>query len=238
LFVLSGAGLLAVTYVLVSAATASGCYQHVLHPASRYPSVVTGCLSPRGRPAPSGLQALVDSQHASTMNQLLAYSGVALAITAVISAGLGWVIAGRALRPLRAITRAARQISATSLDRRLDLTGPDDEIKELGDTVDDLLGRLEAAFRAQRQFAASASHELRTPLAWQRTLVQVALADPDADAGSLRAAHEKVLAAGAHQERIPERWGPRRRSEPVTPCPFRAGAHDCEDARPYSRSPL
>ena len=138
------------------------------------------------------------------MSRPLAYSGVALAIMAVISAGLGWIMAGRALRPLRAITHAARQISATSLDRRLDLTGPDDEIKELGDTVDDLLGRLEAAFRAQRQFAANASHELRTPLAWQRTLVQVALADSDADAGSLRAAHEKVLAAGAHQERIIE----------------------------------
>lgn len=138
------------------------------------------------------------------MNQLLAYSGVGLAIMAVISGGLGWVMAGRALRPLRAITHAARQISATSLDRRLDLAGPDDEIKELGDTFDDLLGRLEAAFRTQRQFAANASHELRTPLAWQRTLVQVALADPDADAGSLRAAHERVLAAGAQQERIIE----------------------------------
>ena len=204
LFLLSGAGLLAITYVLVSAATASGCHQQVLHTASRHPSVVTGCLRPGARSAPSELQALVDSQHASTMNQLLAYSGVALAIMAVISAGLGWVMAGRALRPLRAITHAARQISAASLDRRLDLAGPDDEIKELGDTVDNLLGRLEAAFWAQRQFAANASHELRTPLAWQRTLVQVALADPDADAGSLRAAHERVLAAGAQQERIIE----------------------------------
>jgi signal transduction histidine kinase len=204
LFLLSGAALLAITYVLVSAATASNCYHHMLHTASHHPMIVTGCLSPQGGSAPSDLQALVDSQHASTMNQLLAYSGVALAIMAVISAGLGWVMAGRALRPLRTITHAARQISATSLDRRLDLAGPDDEIKELGDTVDDLLGRLEAAFRAQRQFAANASHELRTPLAWQRTLVQVALADPDADAGSLRAAHERVLAAGAHQERIIE----------------------------------
>jgi signal transduction histidine kinase len=206
LFLLSGTGLLAITYVLVAAATADGCYRQVLHTASSHPRItqICGSLSTRGGSGQSGLQALLASQHAGTMDQLLAYSGVALAIMAVASAGLGWVMAGRALRPLRAITHAARQISATSLDRRLALAGPDDEIKELGDTVDDLLGRLEAAFRAQRQFAANASHELRTPLAWQRTLVQVALADPDADAGSLRAAHERVLAAGAHQERIIE----------------------------------
>jgi signal transduction histidine kinase len=206
LFLLSGAGLLAITYVLVSAATATGCYRQVRHSASGHVVITAICGSPSARrgSAQSGLQALLASQHASTMGQLLAYSGVALAIMAVASAALGWVMAGRTLRPLRAITVAARQISATSLDRRLALAGPDDEITELGDTIDNLLSRLEAAFRAQRQFAANASHELRTPLAWQRTLVQVALADPDADAESLRAAHERVLAAGAQQERIIE----------------------------------
>jgi signal transduction histidine kinase len=206
LFLLSGAGLLAITYVLVSAATASGCYRQPLHTASHHAAARTACLAPGGHggSAPSGLQALVASQHANTMNQLLVYSGVALGIMAVVSAGLGWVMAGRALRPLRDITATARQISATSLDRRLALAGPGDEITELGNTIDDLLGRLEAAFAAQRRFAANASHELRTPLAWQRTLAQVALADPDADAASLRAAHERVLAAGAHQERIIE----------------------------------
>jgi signal transduction histidine kinase len=204
LFLLSGAGLLAITYVLVSAATASGCYRHAVNMAGGKPATVTACLSPHARSAPAGLQGLVASQHASTMNHLLAYSGVALAIMAVASAGLGWVMAGRALRPLRDITAAARQISATSLDRRLALAGPGDEITELGNTIDDLLSRLEAAFAAQRQFAANASHELRTPLAWQKTLIQVTLADPDADARTLRAAHERVLAAGAHQERIIE----------------------------------
>jgi signal transduction histidine kinase len=204
LFLLSGAGLLAITYVLVSAATASGCYRHAVNMAGGKPATVTACLSPHARSAPAGLQGLVASQHASTMNHLLAYSGVALAIMAVASAGLGWVMAGRVLRPLRDITATARQISATSLDRRLALAGPGDEITELGNTIDDLLGRLEAAFAAQRQFAANASHELRTPLAWQKTLIQVTLADPDADAGSLRAAHERVLAAGAQQERIIE----------------------------------
>src|SRR5262249_39702345 len=97
-----------------------------------------------------------------------------------------------------------RDISATSLHRRLALAGPDDELKELGDTFDGLLARLEAAFAAQRQFAANASHELRTPLALQRTLIQVALADPHADADPPRAAHQRLLASGAHQARILE----------------------------------
>ena len=93
---------------------------------------------------------------------------------------LGWVIAGRVLRPLRTITTAARDISATNLHRRLALGGPDDEFKELADTFDGLLARLEASFESQRQFVANASHELRTPLARLKTLVQVALADPNA----------------------------------------------------------
>jgi len=150
------------------------------------------------------MRAAAASQHASELRQLLTYSGVALAIMAAISAGLGWLVAGRVLRPLRTITAAARDISATSLHRRLALDGPDDELKELGDTFDGLLTRLEASFAAQRQFVANASHELRTPLAWQRTLVQVALADPEADFDSLRAAHQRVLTSGAHQERILE----------------------------------
>src|SRR5258708_13739035 len=97
---------------------------------------------------------------------------------AVMSVGFGWVMVGWVLRPLRTITAAARDISATSLHRRLALKGPDDELKELGGTFDDLLDRLEASFRSQRQFVANASHDLRTPLAWQPTLVQVTLADP------------------------------------------------------------
>jgi len=99
------------------------------------------------------------------------------------------------LRPLRTITSAARDISATNLHQRLALGGPDDEFKELGDTFDGLLGRLEQSFQSQRQFVANASHELRTPLARLKTLAQVALSDPDASVESLRAAHERVLAA-------------------------------------------
>jgi signal transduction histidine kinase len=106
------------------------------------------------------------------------------------------------LRPLRTITATARRISARSLHQRIAMTGPDDELKELGDTFDQLLGRLDASFAAQRQFVANASHELRTPLARQRTLLEVALRDPQASVASLRAACERALAAGEQQERL------------------------------------
>jgi signal transduction histidine kinase len=230
LFLICGAGLLGITYVLVDNATAgyfsstgpggrtiagfagpaAGAGKHGNPPAGTQfiktgPGSTTVTLTPgQARAVTRQIEAMAASQHASEMRQLLIYSGVALAIMAAASAGLGWLVAGRVLRPLRTITAAARDISATSLHRRLALTGPDDELKELGDTFDALLARLDASFAAQRQFAANASHELRTPLAWQRTLVQVALADPEADFESLRAACERVLASGAHQERILE----------------------------------
>jgi len=137
-----------------------------------------------------------------TLDQLLIESGVALGIMAVASVGLGWLMAGRVLSPLRTITAAARRISARSLHQRIGMSGPDDELKELGDTFDQLLGRLDASFRAQRQFVANASHELRTPLARQRTLLEVALRDKQASNASLRTACERALAAGEQQERL------------------------------------
>ena len=141
-------------------------------------------------------------QHAAVLSELVSRSAIALALVAVLSVALGWFIAGRALRPLRTITTAACQISAASLSERLALAGPRDEFTQLADTFDGLLARLEAAFNAQRQFIANASHELRTPLARQRVISQVALADPDASIGSLRAAHERVLASGAQQQHL------------------------------------
>jgi signal transduction histidine kinase len=228
LFLLSGAALLAITYVLVVHNTKGFIFST--------PNGAAGTLigSPRGGPrgqplrveqfGPTGhrvvhltpqqakaqerhaaqLQAQSNRQHASDLNQLLIQSGIALAGMTVLSLALGWLVAGRVLRPLRTITSTAREISATSLHQRLALDGPDDELKELGDTFDALLARLELAFQAQRQFVANASHELRTPLARQRTLAQVALADPNATAESLRKAHERVLASGAQQGRLIE----------------------------------
>ena len=144
------------------------------------------------------------AQRAADSHQLLVDSAIALAIVAVLALLAGWLVAGRMLRPIRTITRTARRISSASLHERLALDGPQDELKELGDTLDDLFDRLEASFEAQRQFAANASHELRTPLARQRALIQVALADPQASFSSLRAAHERVLVSEQHLEQMIE----------------------------------
>jgi signal transduction histidine kinase len=147
--------------------------------------------------------ALHQQQH-SQLDALLTRSGIALGIMAVLSIGLGWVMAGRALRPVRTMSVRARGISERNLHERLSLDGPDDELKELADTFDELLARLESAFESQRQFVANASHELRTPITLERTLVEVALADPASDAESLRGTCRRVLAAGEQQERMIE----------------------------------
>jgi signal transduction histidine kinase len=138
------------------------------------------------------------------LSTLLTRSGLALAIMALASIGLGWVMAGRALRPVRTMSFRARGISERNLHERLALDGPDDELKELANTFDGLLGRLESAFESQRRFVANASHELRTPITLERTLVEVALADPHPTIDSLRDTCRRVLAASESQERLIE----------------------------------
>ena len=150
----------------------------------------------------AGLARQATALRDDTLNNLLLESGIALGIMAVVSIGLGWLMAGRVLSPLRVITTTARRISARNLHQRIGMNGPDDELKELGDTFDQLLGRLEASFGAQRQFVANASHELRTPLARQRTLLEVALRDRNATNETLRAACQRALAAGEQHERL------------------------------------
>jgi signal transduction histidine kinase len=145
-----------------------------------------------------------DELRTSQLDTLLTRSGLALAIMAIASIGLGWLIAGRALRPVRTMSSRARGISERNLHERLTLDGPDDELKELGDTFDGLLGRLEAAFESQRRFVANASHELRTPITLERALVEVALSDPDASVESLRETCRRVLTASEQQERLIE----------------------------------
>jgi signal transduction histidine kinase len=112
------------------------------------------------------------------LTRLLGESGIALGIMAIVSIGLGWVMAGRALQPLRAMTSTARQISEENLHDRLAVSGPADEMRDLGETINGLLGRLEKAFEGQRRFVANASHELRTPLAMMRTSLDVAMGKP------------------------------------------------------------
>jgi signal transduction histidine kinase len=216
LFLASAAGLLSITYFLVEQqlpqVTTSTSGAVMISGTSQLGAGVTAACDPppdgsAPSPAqPNTCQVLVGQAFAGlrtdTLDQLLIESGIALGIMAVASVGLGWLMAGRVLSPLRTITATARRISARNLHQRLAMTGPDDELKELGDTFDQLLGRLDASFGAQRQFVANASHELRTPLARQRTLLEVALRDPDASTASLRAACERALAAGEQQERL------------------------------------
>jgi signal transduction histidine kinase len=210
LFTVCGAALLAFTFWLFYRVTAGG----QLFPA--------GPRTPRFRPlrrpdAPptcrqKPLSALVDcwqrfdenQMHAFDLHALLVQSGIALAVMAVLAFGLGWLVAGRVLRPLRAITATARAISATSLHERLDLAGPDDEFKELADTLDGLFARLEASFTAQRNFVASAAHELRTPLTLDKTLLQVALRNPRSTTEQWRATGAELLESGQQQERVLE----------------------------------
>src|SRR5256886_2956780 len=191
LFLASGAVLLAIAYVLVRRSTG--------------PDVVVAGGNPAGPNGPRALrEALANpevaryvrqvgeqqyaralSLHADVLHQLPVRSGIALAIMTVVSIALGWLVAGRVLRPLRAMTATTRQISERNLSERLALAGPHDELKDLADTIDGLLARLEAHFAEQQRFAANASHELRTPLATTQTLLDVARNDPNGDTGEL-----------------------------------------------------
>ena len=163
---------------------------------------------PNGGPLPPVItvrpnDAVIAQQHADNA-RLIVVAWVVLLLTALAAIPLGWFAAGRMLRPLREITARARTISAGNLHERLALSGARDEFTQLGETLDELLARLEASFDAQRRFVANASHELRTPVTVERTLLQVALADPDASAETLRRTCEELLANGRDQERLIE----------------------------------
>jgi signal transduction histidine kinase len=144
------------------------------------------------------------TQHSSDRHQLLIASGIALAIMAGLSLALGWLVAGRFLRPLRTITTTTREISTTTLHERLNLAGPDDELKELADTYDQLLDRLERSFAFERQFVANASHELRTPLAGMRTSLDVAMAKPGPVPSQFRTLADRLRRELDHVDRLLE----------------------------------
>jgi signal transduction histidine kinase len=217
LFLVSGAALLGITYGLVSRATpgivvqqsdgfSSGGGAATAGPDGGSAEIIGGAEVGPGSDPSQQLQFIAARSASGTgsaeNDALLMYSGVALAIMAAASVALGWFAAGRALRPLRRITAAAQRISATSLRERLAIDGPADDLRELADTIDGLFARLDASLDAQRQFVANASHELRTPLARSRTLLEVALRQPDQD--RLRPACERAIAATCEQERLIE----------------------------------
>jgi signal transduction histidine kinase len=196
LFLATGAALLFITYLLMAHTTALAIYTRDSLPAG------SGSLAPNTIIELTKQQVAAD--RASQLRHLLTVSAAALLGMAAISVLAGWWMAGRALRPVRAMTDKARRLSEANLHERLAVSGPDDELKRLGDTFDGLLGRLDSAFEAERRFVANASHELRTPLTLQRAMIEIALADPDADAAALRRVCERVLAAGSEQERTIE----------------------------------
>ena len=184
---------LALGTVIVAAIFALGSGSEAIRVSSAVP------VSALGRP---NVHAVISQQHSVDINRFLAASWLTLTLTALASLPLGWFLAGRTLRPLRQMTTAARAITAGNLHQRLAVAGADDEFKQLGDTFDELLSRLEASFASQKRFVANAAHELRTPLTVERTLLQVALADPQASAATLRAACEEVLASGRDHQQL------------------------------------
>jgi signal transduction histidine kinase len=152
----------------------------------------------------NGVQAGAAAQRATALSHLLTYSLLSLAGAALLAAAAGWLAAGRMLRPVHRLTAAARAASEQNLSQRLALQGPRDELRELADTFDTMLERLDRAFTSQRQFIANASHELRTPLTVIRTAIDVVLAKPEPTRRELVSMAAEVRQAADHSERLIE----------------------------------
>ena len=218
LFLLAGTALLAVTYGLVAqsldtglaaaASSSDGSYRsaavEICESGASTPAQVANCKAKAQRSLKSQTEASAALQRDQTLGHLMVYSLAALAVVAAVSAWLGWIVAGRALRPVHAITAAARTASEENLGERIALAGPDDELKELADTFDAMLGRLDAAFASQRRFVADASHELRTPLTVMRTAIDVTLAKPGRTQAQLEAMAAEVRQAVDRAEALIE----------------------------------
>jgi signal transduction histidine kinase len=234
LFLVGGSALLALTYGLVAASLKSQptplaraalsraqfarlCKPQAYHSATGKPGAAP---SPRKSPQPvpanpklakfceeaylAGLGTGSANQRTRALDSLLLYSLVGLGLMTVASGGVGWVISGRVLRPVRTITETARRASEQHLGERIGLTGARDELRELADTFDDMLERLDRAFAAQRRFVADASHELRTPLTLMRTAIDVTLAKPGRTPEQLEAMAVRVRRSVERAERMIE----------------------------------
>jgi signal transduction histidine kinase len=206
MFLIAGVVLLWIIYMLAAQALSHG---------NELPfKVITGQVTPTNNSCqfPSAgaandfnraIQVCMQNQRDLALNSLLRRSLLALIGVAVLAFAVGYVMAGRVLAPLGRITRTARGVASSDLKRRIELDGPDDELKELADTFDDMLERLERSFDAQRRFVANASHELRTPLAINRTLLEVQLSDPAASA-DLQQLGKTLLSTNERSEQLVE----------------------------------
>ncbi len=212
LFALGGAALVLITYLLVA---------HTLHSKmkTRIPPGVRQALEQCLRAAQSGragvmqkcaavyasgVQAGASAQRSTTLTHLLTNSLLSLAGATLLAAAAGWIVAGRILRPVHRLTAAARAASEQNLSQRIALKGPRDELRELADTFDTMLERLDRAFTSQRQFIANASHELRTPLTVIRTATDVVLAKPEPTREELMSMAGEIRQAVDHSERLIE----------------------------------
>ncbi|MFH1833500.1 MAG: histidine kinase dimerization/phospho-acceptor domain-containing protein, partial [bacterium] len=217
LFLLAGVLLVAVNFLLVRGSLTPAPERARAVVAERYgiPLEVlefSGWIDPHGKmprylqingiPVPRLLDEAQRELKEEALRQLWVKSLLALAIMTVITFGLAWLLAGRMLRPLHAITSTARRLSESTLHERIALKGPRDELKELADTFDGMLTRLDTAFTAQKEFVANASHELRTPLTIIRTEIDVALGDPDISPAELQEMGAAVSEAVDRSEKL------------------------------------
>jgi signal transduction histidine kinase len=212
LFAVGGGALVLITYLLVA---------HSLHsttttgiPKSAEPKIskcVAAAQTEGGHAMDEcgalfvrGVQAGADAQRSTTLTHLLVYSLLGLAGVTLLGVAVGWIVAGRILRPVHRLTAAARAASEQNLSQRIALQGPRDELRELADTFDTMLERLDRAFTSQRQFIANASHELRTPLTVMRTAIDVVLAKPEPTRDELVSMAADVRQAVDHAQRLIE----------------------------------
>jgi signal transduction histidine kinase len=202
LFVASGAALLTVTNLLVGKATDT-LPVGVLGPFFGENPATCDRIKPMCQAARLLARDLKQAQlRAFELHELRIWSAVALGLVAVVSVGLGWLVAGRVLRPVRSISATARKIGASNLSQRLRVDGPDDEFRELATTLNGVLARLQASFDSQRRFVASASHELRTPLTLDRALLERALYHCQPTQALWRSTCERLLVSSQQQDRM------------------------------------
>jgi signal transduction histidine kinase len=215
LFAVGGAALVLITYLLVAHTLHSTTIARIppgiqpaltrcLAAASQHGGAASDVIKKCGAVYAHGVQAGAAAQRSTTLTHLLTYSLVTLAGVILLAALAGWIVAGRILRPVHRLTAAARAASEQNLSQRIALEGPRDELRELADTFDTMLGRLDRAFTSQRQFIANASHELRTPLTVMRTAIDVVLAKPNPTPVELMSMSAEVRQAVDHAERLIE----------------------------------
>ncbi|MFH9424831.1 sensor histidine kinase [Streptomyces sp. NPDC017529] len=206
MFLMAGIVLLTIIYMLAANALQEGSELPVKILRGNFTATSNVCNLPTdtsGEIFTQAIQTCLQHQRAQALNTLLNRSLLALLGLTVVAFAFGYAMAGRVLSPLGRITRTAQRVAGSDLHRRIELGGPDDELKELADTFDEMLDRLDRAFESQRRFVANASHELRTPLAINRTLLEVQLADPDASP-ELAQLGKTLLATNERSEQLVE----------------------------------